>query len=93
MLELERVFFRREKEGESYRLSPLKSGDTVAVGDQLEVRLTVKARSQFEYVHLKDPRGVEVKISRAHRPRNLSLRAGRVQPCWPAVRVRAPDRV
>jgi uncharacterized protein YfaS (alpha-2-macroglobulin family) len=57
MLEVERTFFRRDKAGEGYKLSPLASGDTVAVGDQLEVRLTVKARSQFEYVHLKDPRG------------------------------------
>ena len=28
----------------------------MSVGDQLEVQLTVKTRSQFEYVHLKDPK-------------------------------------
>lgn len=57
MMEVERTYFRRDKAGDGYRLSPLKSGDAVAVGDQIEVRLTVKTRSQFEYVHLKDPRG------------------------------------
>ncbi len=57
MMELERTYFRRDKAGDGYKLFPLKSGDAVAVGDQIEVRLTVKTRSQFEYVHLKDPRG------------------------------------
>lgn len=57
LLEVSRTYFRRDKAGASYRLTPLASGDTVAVGDQLEVRLTVKTRSSFEYVQLKDPRG------------------------------------
>jgi uncharacterized protein YfaS (alpha-2-macroglobulin family) len=56
MMELQRRFFLRRKEGESYRLSPLKSGDAVAVGDQVEVQLKIAARSQFEYVHLQDPK-------------------------------------
>ncbi|MCX5787136.1 MAG: hypothetical protein NTX64_01310 [Elusimicrobia bacterium] len=61
MLELERRFFKREgKEGAgpgAFKLTALNSGDPVAVGDQVEVHLVVSARSQFEYVHLKDPRG------------------------------------
>lgn len=57
MLEVERTFFRRDKAAEGYKLTPIASGDTVAVGDTIEVRLTVKTRSQFEYVQLKDPRG------------------------------------
>ena len=57
MMEVDRSYFRRDKSGDGYRLSRLKSGDAVAVGDQIEVRLTVKTRSQFEYVQLKDPRG------------------------------------
>jgi len=57
MMEVERTYFRRDKNGDGYKLFPLKAGDAVAVGDQIEVRLTVKTRSQFEYVHLKDPRG------------------------------------
>ncbi|MBI5240106.1 MAG: hypothetical protein HY926_06515 [Elusimicrobia bacterium] len=56
MLELSRRFFLRYKEGEDYRLRPLKAGDAVAVGDQVEVQLKVNTRSQFEYVHLKDPK-------------------------------------
>ena len=56
MMELSRHFFLRQKEGDAYRLTPLKSGDVVAVGDQVEVQLTINTRSQFEYVHLKDPK-------------------------------------
>lgn len=57
MMEVERTYFRRDKNGAAYKLTPLSTGDTVSVGDQIEVRLTVKTRSQFEYVQLKDPRG------------------------------------
>ena len=56
MMNVSRKYFLREKEGATYTLKPLSEGDTVAVGDQLEVQLTVKTRSQFEYVHLKDPK-------------------------------------
>lgn len=56
MLELGRKFFKRVKDGAGYSLKPVKSGEAVAVGDQIEVHLTVAARSQFEYVHLKDPK-------------------------------------
>jgi uncharacterized protein YfaS (alpha-2-macroglobulin family) len=56
MMNVSRKYFLRAKEGEVYTLKPLASGDTVAVGDQLEVHLTVTTRSQFEYVHLKDPK-------------------------------------
>lgn len=54
MLELERKFYRRVKEGDSYHLNPLKSGEEVSVGDQVEVQLKINTRSQFEYMHLKD---------------------------------------
>jgi uncharacterized protein YfaS (alpha-2-macroglobulin family) len=56
MLQLQRKFFRRAKEGDSYHLKPLKSGDKVSVGDQIEVQLKINTRSQFEYMHLKDPK-------------------------------------
>jgi uncharacterized protein YfaS (alpha-2-macroglobulin family) len=39
------------------KLTQLKVGDKVTVGDEIEVLLTVKSKSQLEYVHLKDPRG------------------------------------
>ncbi|MFH2202455.1 MAG: alpha-2-macroglobulin family protein [Elusimicrobiota bacterium] len=57
MLNVRRKFYRRVKQGEDYHLKPLKRGDTVRVGDEIEVRLTINTRSQFEYVHIKDPRG------------------------------------
>ncbi|MFA6030506.1 MAG: alpha-2-macroglobulin family protein [Elusimicrobiota bacterium] len=44
-------------EGGKWRLTPLKSGEAVRVGDDIEVQLKIETRSQFEYVHLKDPRG------------------------------------
>lgn len=54
MLNLERTFYRRVKEGEEYHLKPIQSGDSVKVGDQIEVQLKINTRSQFEYMHLKD---------------------------------------
>jgi uncharacterized protein YfaS (alpha-2-macroglobulin family) len=56
MMNVSRSYFLREKSGQGYSLKPLSSGDTVAVGDEIEVHLTVATRSQFEYVHLKDPK-------------------------------------
>ena len=56
MMNVSRRYFLREKDGAGYSLKPLTTGDTVAVGDQVEVHLTVATRSQFEYVHLKDPK-------------------------------------
>ena len=54
MLELKRKFYRRVKEGDTYHLKPIKSGEEVSVGDQIEVQLKINTRSQFEYMHLKD---------------------------------------
>lgn len=56
MLTLDRKFYRRVKEGDDYYLKPLKSEDSVNVGDEIEVQLKVNTRSQFEYVYLKDPK-------------------------------------
>jgi hypothetical protein len=39
------------------KLTQLKVDDKVTVGDEIEVLLTIKSKSQLEYVHLKDPRG------------------------------------
>ena len=57
MMNVSRRYFLRVKEGNDYVLKPLASGDPVAVGDQLEVQLTVNTRNSFEFVYLKDPRG------------------------------------
>ncbi|MDH5173684.1 MAG: MG2 domain-containing protein [Elusimicrobiota bacterium] len=56
MLALERKFYRRIKEGKKYHLKPIKSGEKVSVGDQIEVQIKINTRSQFEYMHLKDPK-------------------------------------
>jgi uncharacterized protein YfaS (alpha-2-macroglobulin family) len=56
MLNLQRKFFRRIKEGDSFHLKPISSGEEVNVGDQIEVQITINTRSQFEYMHLKDPK-------------------------------------
>jgi hypothetical protein len=56
MMNVSRKYFLRAKEGDAYTLTPLADGDSVAVGDQVEVHLTVRTRGQFEYVHIKDPK-------------------------------------
>jgi hypothetical protein len=56
MINVERKFFLRKKKGDEYHLTPIAAGDTVKVGDQIEVQLKINTRSQFEYVHLKDPK-------------------------------------
>lgn len=66
-ISLERAFFRRVKSlGEKYRLEPLKSGDTVKVGDTVVVRLTLTSRAAMEYLHLKDPRGAGFEAEALH---------------------------
>jgi len=53
---VERSYFKREKRGEEVVLRPLADGAALAVGDEIEVQLSVRARHQAEYVHLRDPR-------------------------------------
>jgi uncharacterized protein YfaS (alpha-2-macroglobulin family) len=57
IMNISRRYFLRQKEEESYALKPIESGDAVSTGDQIEVHLSITAGSQFEYVHVKDPRG------------------------------------
>jgi len=56
LMNVSKKVFLRYKEGTDYRLKPLENGATVSVGDEIVVQLTVTSKSQFEYVHLKDPR-------------------------------------
>lgn len=53
---VERTYFKREKKGEEVVLKPLAEGTPLAVGDEIEVQLSIRARHQAEYVHLRDPR-------------------------------------
>ncbi|MDR0292036.1 MAG: hypothetical protein LBI01_04640, partial [Elusimicrobium sp.] len=56
LMNVSRQYFLRYKDGDVYKLKPLNDGDTVNVGDEIEIRLAVNTSSQFEYVQLKDPR-------------------------------------
>ncbi len=56
LFRVERRYFRRERQGDETVLVPLKDGATIAVGDELEVQVSIAARAQAEYVHLRDPR-------------------------------------
>ena len=53
---VERSFFRRVKSGDEIVLKPLAEGALLAVGDEIEVQLSIRARHPAEYVHLRDPR-------------------------------------
>ncbi len=56
VLAVSRQFFKRAVHGDRVTLIPLTSGDGVAVGDEVEVRLEVRSRFPMEFVHLRDPR-------------------------------------
>ena len=53
---VERTYFKREMKGGEAVLKPLAEGAALAVGDEIEVHLSIRARHQAEYVHLRDPR-------------------------------------
>jgi alpha-2-macroglobulin len=53
---VERSYFRRVKTGADVVLKPLAEGTSLAVGDEIEVQLSIRARHPAEYVHLRDPR-------------------------------------
>jgi uncharacterized protein YfaS (alpha-2-macroglobulin family) len=38
------------------KLIPVKDGDEIRVGDEVEVQLSLSSKHQAEYVHLRDPR-------------------------------------
>ncbi|MEO1088803.1 MAG: hypothetical protein AAFY88_31620, partial [Acidobacteriota bacterium] len=54
---VERSLFRRELDGDRWRLVPLLGGEKIAVGDSVEVQLQIRAKHAAEYVQLRDPRG------------------------------------
>ncbi len=54
---VERRFYRRKLVGDEYVLEPMTDDTVLAVGDQLEVELRIRARHEAEYVHLRSPRG------------------------------------
>ncbi|MBR5151886.1 MAG: hypothetical protein IKW71_03560, partial [Elusimicrobiaceae bacterium] len=56
VLNVEREYFVRFTQEGTQKLRPVKNGDTIKVGDEVEVHLTLTADSAFEYVHLTDPK-------------------------------------
>lgn len=51
-----RKYFRRIAEKSGMKLIPVKEGDEVQVGDEVEVQISLSSKHQAEYVHLRDPR-------------------------------------
>jgi uncharacterized protein YfaS (alpha-2-macroglobulin family) len=56
LLSVKREFFKREIVNGLMTLSPLKDGAIIQVGDQVEIHLSLRAKHQAEYIHLRDPR-------------------------------------
>ncbi|HUK12448.1 MAG TPA: hypothetical protein VLW17_04025, partial [Thermoanaerobaculaceae bacterium] len=51
-----RRYFKRESTPQGFVLKPLADGTPLAVGDEVEVQLSLRANHAAEYVHLRDPR-------------------------------------
>jgi hypothetical protein len=51
-----RRYFKRVGTGTETVLLPLDGGESLAVGDEVEVQLALRSRVPAEYVHLRDPR-------------------------------------
>ncbi|HEX9799492.1 MAG TPA: alpha-2-macroglobulin family protein [Thermoanaerobaculia bacterium] len=62
---VERRWFRRVRQGTETTLVPLDEGERLAVGDELEVQLAIRAKAAAEYVHLRDPRPAGLEPDRA----------------------------
>ncbi len=56
VLNVAREYFVRFTQDNVQKLRPVKEGDTLNVGDEVEVHLTLTADSAFEYVQLTDPK-------------------------------------
>jgi uncharacterized protein YfaS (alpha-2-macroglobulin family) len=55
-LQVTRTFYKRAKRAKEIVLEPLAEGAPVAVGDEIEVQISLRSKHQLEYVHLRDPR-------------------------------------
>lgn len=54
--QVSRRYFKREMAGREWVLKPLAEGTPIAVGDQVEVQISLRSKHEAEYVHLRDPR-------------------------------------
>ncbi|MCB0392009.1 MAG: hypothetical protein KDD58_12005 [Bdellovibrionales bacterium] len=55
-LSVERKYYLRQNEGGRMVLKAISEGQNLEIGDEIEVHLSIRAKHQFEYVHLRDPR-------------------------------------
>lgn len=53
---ISRSYFKREHNGKEWTLKPLREGEALHVGDQIEVQISIRLKHAAEYVHLRDPR-------------------------------------
>lgn len=51
-----RKYFKRIAEKSGMKLIPVKEGDEIEVGDEVEVQISLSSKHAAEYVHLRDPR-------------------------------------
>ena len=51
-----RRYMRREATPQGFVLKPLADGTPLALGDEVEVQISLRSRHAAEYVHLRDPR-------------------------------------
>lgn len=51
-----RRYFKRVQTAKGFVLQPLAEGAALAVGDEIEVQLSLRTKHAAEYVHLRDPR-------------------------------------
>ena len=56
VLNVNREYFLRFTENNLQKLRPVKNGDEIKVGDEVEVHLTLTSDSAFDYVQLNDPK-------------------------------------
>lgn len=73
--QVSRKYFRREMDGREWVLRPLAEGTPIAVGDQIEVQISLRSKHEAEYVHLRDPRaaGLEPENPRSGFKWNLGI--------------------
>jgi alpha-2-macroglobulin len=53
---LSRRYFKREPTPRGFVLKPLAPGAALAIGDEVEVQISIKSKHAAEYVQLRDPR-------------------------------------
>ena len=56
-MSLKRSFFLKTRKGKDVVLKPIKKGSKIKVGQVVVVEFLLNTKSEFEYVHLQDPRG------------------------------------